>query len=390
MDLDFTKEQVEFRDQVRTWLVENKPTEPRPRNNAEIRDYDLAWQHAQWEGGWAGIAWPTEYGGRGLTLLQQLIWYEEYAAQGLPGIDANFVGLNHAGPTLVTRASEEQKSFHLPRILRGESIWCQGFSEPNAGSDLASLKTRAVVDGDHLVVSGQKIWTSYADIGDYQELLVRTENGDSKHKGITWAICDMKSPGITVRPIKTMEGGAEFCEVFYDDVRVPLSNVVGELGNGWSVAMSTLSFERGTAFTANQVRLARIVEKLIDYARDHVGPDRRRPAIADDELARRLARVRASVASLRAMTYVGICENMKSDTPGPKGSMLKLLYSDVTKEVSALAMDILGPEALRGNSRWDENGWVGTYLHSFSQSIGGGTSEIQRNIIGERVLGLPR
>lgn len=390
MDLDFNTEQVEFRDRVRTWLVENKPTEPRPRNNREIRDYDLAWQRAQWDGGWAGIAWPTEYGGGGLTLLQQLIWYEEYAAMGFPGIDANFVGLNHAGPTLITRATEEQKSYHLPRILRGESLWCQGFSEPDAGSDLASLKTRAVIDGDHMIVSGQKIWTSYADIADYQELLVRTDNGGSKHQGITWVICDMHTPGITTRPIETMEGGAEFCEVFYDDVRIPLSNVVDEIGSGWGVAMSTLSFERGTAFTANQVRLAHLVEKLIDFARHHVGPDRRRPAIADDELARRLAGARASVASLRAMTYVGICENMKSDTPGPKGSMLKLLYSEITQEVSALAMDILGPDALHGNSRWDKDGWVGTYLHSFSQSIGGGTSEIQRNIIGERVLGLPR
>lgn len=390
MDLNFTKEQVEFRDQVRTWLVENKPTEPRPRNNAEIRDFDLAWQHAQWTGGWAGIAWPTQYGGRGLTLLQQLIWYEEYAAQDFPGIDANFVGLSHAGPTLVTRASEEQKSFHLPKILKGEVIWSQGFSEPDAGSDLASLKTKAVIDGDDLVISGQKIWTSYADIADYQEMLVRTDSGDSKHKGITWVIVDMKSPGITIRPIRTMESGAEFCEVFYDEVRVPLSNVVGEIGNGWSVAMSTLSFERGTAFTANQVRLARVVEKLIDYARHNVGPDRRRPAIADDEVARRLARARASVASLRAMTYTGICEGMKTDTPGPKGSMLKLYYADLTKEVSSIAMDILGADALRGNSRWDKDGWVGTYLHSFSHSIGGGTSEIQRNIIGERVLGLPR
>ncbi|MCJ0949778.1 acyl-CoA dehydrogenase (plasmid) [Rhodococcus erythropolis] len=390
MDLDFTKEQVEFRDQVRTWLVENKPREERPRDNAGIRDYDMAWQQTQWKGGWAGIAWPTEYGGRGLTLLQQLIWYEEYAAQGFPGIDANFVGLSHAGPTLITRAGEEQKAFHLPKILKGEAIWCQGFSEPEAGSDLASLKMKAVVDGESLVVSGQKIWTSFAMSAHFQELLVRTDNSGSKHKGITWAICDMSTPGIEVRPIRTIEGGEEFCEVFYDDVRIPLSNVVGEIGSGWSVAMSTLSFERGTAFTANQVRLAKVVEDLIDFARDHVGPDGRRAAIEDDEISRRLARARASVASLRAMTYVGICENMKSDTPGPRGSILKLHYADLCKEVAALAMDIVGVDALRDSSRWDKNGWVGNYLYSFSQSIGGGTSEIQRNIIGERVLGLPR
>ncbi|WP_067662936.1 acyl-CoA dehydrogenase family protein [Nocardia miyunensis] len=390
MDLDFTTEQVEFRDQVRTWLVENKPREVRPRDHAGIREYDMAWQHTQWKGGWAGIAWPTEYGGRGLTLLQQLIWYEEYAAQGFPGIDANFVGLSHAGPTLITRASEDQKAFHLPKILQGEVVWCQGFSEPEAGSDLAALKMKAIVDGDSLVVSGQKIWTSFAMSADYQELLVRTDNTGTKHQGITWVICDMRSPGIEVRPIRTIEGGEEFCEVFYDDVRIPLTNVVGDIGSGWSVAMSTLSFERGTAFTANQVRLANVVEDLIEFARDHVGPDGRRAAIKDDEVSRRLARVRASVASLRAMTYVGICENLESDTPGPRGSMLKLHYADLCKEVAAVAMDIVGVDALRDSSRWDRNGWVGNYLYSFSQSIGGGTSEIQRNIIGERVLGLPR
>ncbi|WP_330257321.1 acyl-CoA dehydrogenase family protein [Nocardia sp. NBC_00565] len=390
MDLDFTKEQVEFRDQVRTWLDENKPREVRPRDSAGIREYDMAWQHTQWKGGWAGISWPTEYGGRGLTLLQQLIWYEEYAARGFPGIDANFVGLSHAGPTLITRAREDQKAFHLPKILKGEVVWCQGFSEPEAGSDLASLKMKATVDGDSLVVSGQKIWTSFAMSADYQELLVRTDNTGSKHKGITWVICDMSSPGIEVRPIRTIEGGEEFCEVFYDDVRIPLTNIVGDMGSGWSVAMSTLSFERGTAFTANQVRLSKVVEDLIEFARDHVGPDGHRAAIKDDEVSRRLARARASVASLRAMTYVGICENLESDTPGPRGSMLKLHYADLCKEVAALAMDIVGVDALRDSSRWDRNGWVGYYLYSFSQSIGGGTSEIQRNIIGERVLGLPR
>jgi alkylation response protein AidB-like acyl-CoA dehydrogenase len=390
MDLDFTSDQLEFRERVCSWLDENKPTEPRPRDDAGIREYDLAWQRIQWDGGWAGIAWPKEYGGGGLTLLQQLIWYEEYAARGFPGIDACFVGLSHAGPTLITRADEEQKSFHLPKILRGEVIWCQGFSEPDAGSDLAGIRAKAVIDGDDLVVTGQKLWTSFATVADYQELLVRTDNTQGKHKGITWVICDMSTPGIDIRPIETIEGGAEFCEVFYDDVRIPLSNVVGEIDNGWSVAMSTLSFERGTAFTANQVRLAKVTEDLIDYARDHVGPDGRRPAIADDEIARRLGRARASVASLRALTYSNICLAMQTETPGPKGSMVKLLYAELAKEIGKLAMDIVGPTALRASSRWDDDGWAGYYYYSFSQSIGGGTSEIQRNILGERVLGLPR
>jgi alkylation response protein AidB-like acyl-CoA dehydrogenase len=391
VDLDFSPEQMQFRDEVRTWLTEHATREQRPDEPAAIREFDLNWQRTQWEGGWAGIAWPEQYGGRGLTLVQQLIWYEEYARTGLPGIDANFVGLSHAGPTLMTRATEEQKAAHLPKILRGEVVWCQGFSEPGAGSDLAALSTRAVIDGDELVVTGQKIWTSFANIADHQELLVRTTRGDSKHHGITWVICDMNSPGIDVRPIESIEGSAEFCEVFYDEVRIPLENVVGGVDDGWRVAMSTLSFERGTAFTANQVRLAQTVEKLIDTAREHPGPDGRRPAIADDEIARRLATARAEVAALRAMTYAGVCRNLRTDTPGPEGSMLKLYYAEVAKEVGRLAMDVIGPDALRFVSRWAPGGgWTGNYFYSFSQSIGGGTSEIQRNIIGDRILGLPR
>ncbi|MCU1625478.1 MAG: putative acyl-CoA dehydrogenase [Pseudonocardia sp.] len=390
MNLDFTADQAEFRDEVRTWLAENAPTEQRPHEAAPMREYDLAWQRTQWEGGWAGIAWPQAYGGRGLTTVQQLIWYEEYAKAGLPSIDACFVGLNHAGPTLITRASEEQKAFHLPRILRGEVVWCQGFSEPEAGSDLASLATRAEIDGDHLVVSGQKIWTSFANLADHQELLVRTDRSGKKHHGITWVVCDMNSPGIDVRPIETIDGGAEFCEVFYDEVRIPLANVVGEVDEGWAVAMSTLSFERGTAYTASQVRLAALVENLIQLAGERLGPDGRRPAIQDDEIARRLATARAEVASLRAMTYAGICRNLKTDTPGPEGSIIKLYYAEVAKQVAALAMDVLGPDGLEFVSRWVPGGWSGHYFYSFSASIGGGTSEIQRNIIGDRVLGLPR
>jgi alkylation response protein AidB-like acyl-CoA dehydrogenase len=269
-------------------------------------------------------------------------------------------------------------------------VWCQGFSEPEAGSDLASLSTRAEIDGDDLVVTGQKIWTSFANLADHQELLVRTDRSGTKHHGITWVICDMNSPGIDVRPIETIDGGAEFCEVFYDEVRIPLADIVGDRDEGWGVAMSTLSFERGTAYTASQVRLAATVENLIELARERKGPDGRRPAIADDEIARRLATARAEVASLRAMTYAGICRNMRTDTPGPEGSMLKLYYADVAKEVARLAMDVLGSDGLQYVTRWVPDGWSGHYLYSYSASIGGGTSEIQRNIIGDRVLGLPR
>ena len=385
VDLDFSTEEVAFRDEVRTWLREHAPTEPRPHDGAAMRQFDMGWLRQQWEAGWAGISWPTEYGGRGLSLTQQLIWHEEYAHLGLPGIDCSFVGLNHAGPTLIARASEAQKAAHLPGILRGDVVWCQGFSEPNAGSDLAALQTRADVDGDELVVTGQKTWTSFADLADWQELLVRTDRDAPKHQGITWVICDMHAPGVDVRPIRTMDHDHHFAEVFYDQVRIPLTNVVGSVDDGWSVAMSTLAFERGTAFTGSQVSLAIIVERLIEEARSRPGPRGRRPAIQDEELARRLARARAEVAALRAMTYTTISRNARSPMPGPEGSMMKLYYSDLYQEVTRLAVDVLGADGLRRNSDW-----VYEYLKGYSMSIGGGTSEVQRNIIGERVLGLPR
>ncbi len=391
MDLTFTDAELDFRDEVRTWLGEHRPTETRPIHDRNaMREFDLAWQRQQHEGGWAGISWPAEYGGRGASLIQALIWFEEYGRLGLPGIDACFVGLSHAGPTLIANASEAHKSFHLPKILSGDVVWCQGFSEPEAGSDLASLQTRAEIDGDQLVVTGQKIWTSFADVADWQELLVRTDRDAPKHKGITWVICDMKSPGIEIREIETMDEEAEFCEVFYDEVRIPLTNVVGRLNDGWRTAMSTLSFERGTAFTVNQVRLAKVVEDLIELAKSKTGPDGRRPAIQDDEIARRLSQARAEVAAMRAMTYAGISRSARFGSPGPEGSITKLYYSDLAQRIYKLGYDIVGADGLHFLHRWVPGAWSGSYLYQHSASIGGGTSEIQRNIIGDRVLGLPR
>ena len=390
MDIDVSNSDAAFRDEVRTWFHDHRPRERRPRHGQPMREFDLGWQRVQYEGGWAGINWPVEYGGRGLSLLQQVIWYEEYAKLGLPGIDSCFVGNAHAGPTLIARATEEQKRKHLEAILRGDVVWAQGFSEPEAGSDLASLRTRAEVDGDELVVTGQKVWTSFADVADWQELLVRTDPLAPKHKGITWVICDMHSPGIEVRPIDTIDGDHHFAEVFYDGVRIPMSNVVGAVNDGWSVAMSTLSFERGTAFTASQTKLAETVEQLIDLARKRPGPDGRRPAIADDEIARDLATARAEVAALRAMTYAGVSRNARRPEPGPEGSILKLFYAELAQRVYQLAISILGADGLRVGAAGDEPDWHHDYLSSYSYSIGGGTSEIMRNIIGERVLGLPR
>ena len=387
MDLDFTAEEQQFREQVRTWLETNNPVGQRPRGAPAARSFDLAWQRTLYEAGWAGISWPKEYGGCGLSLTQQIIWHEEHSRVSAPDVGVGFVGMNHGGPTLIACASNEQKSFHLPRILKGEVVWCQGFSEPDAGSDLASLKCRADIDGDHLVVNGQKIWTSFADVADYQELLVRTDPDASKHGGITWVICDMKTPGIEVRPIPTMVGASDFSEVFYQDVRIPLSNVVGEINDGWRVAMSTLGFVRGTAFISQQMKLAGIVEKLIVFARETPGPDGR-PAIQDDEIARRLGAVRAEVAALRSMTFATISRGMRSPVPGPEGSMTKLFYSELAQRVYQVGLDALGSrkmERLGSDPDWSQG-----YLASFASTIGGGTSEIQRNIIGERFLGLPR
>jgi len=388
MDLNFSKEENIFRERIRDWFSENVPKERVLGYNAERRAFDLEWQNTQYKGGLAGISWPKEYGGGGFSDLQQLIWYEEYAKAEAPYIGVCFVGINHGGPTLIARASHEQKAFHLPKILKGESVWCQGFSEPGAGSDLASLKMKAVIDGDELVVNGQKVWTSYADLADYQELLVRTDPNSPKHRGISWVICDMKSPGITVRPIRTMSGGSHFCEVFYDDVRIPLANVVGEINDGWSVAMSTLSFERGTAFMADQVELARRVERLIDLAKTQIGPDGKRPAIKDDEIASRLAMVRAEIAALRAMTYTGISRAVRTGSPGPQGSMIRLYFSRMQQKITKLSLDILGVDCLDVGE--GELGWSQPYLRAFASTIAGGAAQIQSDIIGERVLGLPR
>ncbi len=393
MNLDFTADEVAFRERARTWLAENLPHDERPSQGQPMREFDVAWQRTLHDGGWAGINWPAEFGGQGLTDIQQMIWYEEFAKADPPftlNNSCTFVGNNHGGPTLIACGNDEQKAAHLPRILRGDAIWCQGFSEPGAGSDLGSLSTKAVIDGDELVVTGQKIWTSYADVADFQELLVRTDPAAPKHKGISWVICDMTTPGIDIRPIETMAHTTDFAEVFYDEVRIPLANVVGGLNEGWRVAMSTLSFERGTAFMADQIELAKVIENLIDEARTRVGPDGKRPAIADEELARRLATCRAECAALRSMTVAGISRNRRTEMPGPEGSMIRLFHGELHQRVYRLALDIIGADALRLTPIDGEGVWTGPYLQSFAYTIGGGTTDIQRNIVGERVLGLPR
>jgi len=381
MDIGFSPGETRFREECRDWLHANVPAEQRPLHAADAIDFDKAWQRQLFDAGWAGINWPTEYGGRGLSIVQQVIWLEEYAKAHAPWIGANFVGINHGGPTLIINASEDQKAWHLPRILSGEAIWCQGFSEPGAGSDLAGIKTRGRIEGDELVINGSKIWTSFAHVADWQELVLRTEDGSRRHAGLSWTICDMHAPGIDVRPIRKMSGQVEFAQVFYDDVRIPLANVVGGLGNGWKVAMSTLSFERGTGFIADQVKQSQEIADLIETARAN-------GMIKDDRIAHELAQMRAEVAALRAMTYRNISEVVRTGQPGPEASLIRLFTAELGQRLDRMAVALMGPEML--DFQYGDDNAVGDYLRGFAGTIAGGSAQIQRDIIGERLLGLPK
>jgi alkylation response protein AidB-like acyl-CoA dehydrogenase len=380
MHLIASPELDQFREQCRDWLADNVPRGTRPLEGAALRDFDLGWQRRQYDAGWAGISWPKDYGGRGASVLEQLIWHEEYARAGAPPSASMFVALSHAGPTLIVSGSEAQKQRHLPTILRGEENWCQGFSEPGSGSDLASLKCRAHIEGDALVVNGTKIWTTYGEHAVWQELLVRTDPDLPRHKGISWVICDMRSPGIEVRPIKAMSGLTHFAQVFYDDVRIPLTNVVGEINGGWKVAMTTLGFERGTATIAHQIELTNVVERLISTARAMAGG-------ADEAVMADLATLKSEVMALRSLTVASVSRGMREAVPGPEGNIVALYFAELTRRVNGFSFDLLGHKALERGGAHD---WPLNYLESFKWAIGGGTTDIRRNAIAERLLGLPK
>lgn len=372
MHLSVSEEDRAFQQDARRWLAANVPSSPPPAEGQAARDYALDWVKRCHDGGWSGIGWPTEFGGKGFGPNRLVLWYEECVRARAPSVlDCTFVALNHAGPTLIACGTPQQKATYLPGILSGEVIWCQGFSEPNAGSDLASLGCSGRIDGDEIVVNGQKIWSSFADIADLQELLIRTEPGSRRHAGLTWVICDMALPGITVRPITNMAGVRHFAEVFYDDVRIPLENVVGGLGNGWNTAMTTLGFERKTAAMGLQLELSVKIEDLITKAKAAPGS-----AIADT-----LADLRAEAAGLRAMTYRSLFRDPQTPFDG---SLMRLTFAELSQRIHQTGMDILGPASLI-HSDWSHH-----YLEAYSETIAGGTAEIQRNIIAERILGLPR
>jgi hypothetical protein len=377
VDLRYSASDEGFRAELRAWLEETLPAlspPPAPDDWTGRRAYDTGWQRALYDAGYAGIDWPAAFGGRGATPTEHLIFLEETERAGAPYVGVNFVGLLHAGPTIVAEGTDEQRVRHLPRILRGDEVWCQGFSEPGAGSDLASLQTRAVRDGDTYVVNGQKIWTTFAQVADYCELLVRTDPDAPKHKGITWLIVPMDTPGITVRPLATIAGPSEFNEVFFDDVRVTVANRVGAENDGWRVAMVTFSFERGTAFVSELLGTQQLLARLAAVApRDDAG------------VQRELGRLAADLDALWALTKRTITQSERSGVPGPLGSVFKLHYTEARHTLGDLALRLLARDGLTLDDEF-----VRAWIHAISISIAAGTSQIQRNIIGERILGLPR
>ncbi len=391
--LQDTSADAAFRARLRAWLEANAP-------DIERHDVDAlkAWQRQLYEAGWLGLTWPAEYGGQGLGFREQVIFNEEAADTNVPP-SINNIALMIAGPALIAVGSEEHKRRYLKPMLTAEEIWCQGFSEPNAGSDLAALQTRAVDDGDHYIVTGQKIWTSNSMIADYIWLLVRTDPDAPRHKGITALIVDMRSPGVTVKPLRQLTGEAEFGEIFFDQVRVPKANRVGEENEGWIAGMKTFTRERANISISLSVRLRRQFACLLEGVRGREVP-------LDPQLARDVAQAYADSQCL-TMT----CERLSSRLFGFESSIVKVAWAEMNQRLQAVGLSTLGPDAplLAGgygrssgsSSAWNsetlaeqgdspEHVWQFGYLRSRANTIEGGTSEILRTIIAERVLGLPR
>ncbi len=391
MDFDFTPEQEVFRKEVRLWLERNLPADLRGRGFAasraepeEVRKL-RAWQKTMCEAGYVGIDWPREFGGRGASLLEQIILYQEMARAESPQL-LNRGGLSMLGPTLMKYGTPAQHGRFLTRILTADDLWCQGFSEPNAGSDLANLQTRAVREGDHFVVNGQKVWTSMGHVADWCFLLVRTDPGAAKHKGISFLLVDMKTPGITVRPLRQITGEAEFNEVFYDNVRVPAENLVGTLNEGWGVAMHTLAYERDLLTHIRHISLQTAVKRLIKLAQE-------RGKSGDSVLRQKIAGIYIGEQALKLNGYRSLTKILRGGAPGPEGSTAKLHWSQVDQELALVATEVLGPYSqLAAGSPWapDEGQWEFYELLARGSGIRAGTTEILRNILGERVLGLPK
>jgi alkylation response protein AidB-like acyl-CoA dehydrogenase len=383
---------VEFRDEVRAFLARELTTELRESlsqgGEAARVEALREWQGRLYRAGLGAVSWPVEHGGRGATVVQQIVFNAEMARHRAPE-PINRSAINQLGPTIIQWGNDEQRAEHLPRILSGEDVWCQGFSEPDAGSDLASLRTRAVIDGDELVVNGQKVWTSKAQYATRIYILARTDPDAPKHEGISFLLIDLDAPGIEVRPIRQITGGAEFNEVFFSDTRVPLANVVGPLHQGWKVASSTLGYERvGQSRTH---RIERRLDVLVSLA-STAGPDGGRRI--DDLIVRdQLVRYAAQVEGLRQISAQATAAGVRGVAPGPEASVAKLLTSELDQSMAGFGLELSGPAGVlqRGSAGAAKGGNVAlSYLLMRAATLGAGTSEIQRNLIGEKLLGLPR
>jgi alkylation response protein AidB-like acyl-CoA dehydrogenase len=376
VDLTPTPQEQEFRDQLRAWLADNHPG-PEPEGDVAGFEFRRAWQRRLHDDDWAGVSWPKEYGGRGATLVEQAIYNEELARAQAPST-ANVLGLAMGGPTVIAHGSEEQKRRYLEPILSADEIWCQGFSEPEAGSDLASLKTRAVRDGDEWVVTGQKVWTTLAHHAKWCMLVARTDRDAPRHKGLTYFLMDMDQDAVQVRPLRQITGEAEFNELFIEEARIPHENIVGGEGNGWNVAITTLMHERATLAFGLQIRVKITLGELLAEARES--------GAAEDPIIRdRLAQLYIESEVLRLNALRGLSSIMRTGVPGPEGSLGKWQWADVNQALTELALDLRGPRAVLDDDRWTYR-----YLRARANSIEGGTTEILKNIVAERVLGLPR
>jgi alkylation response protein AidB-like acyl-CoA dehydrogenase len=388
MDLTLSPSEEQFRDEVRSWLEANHPG-PEPPGLDEVIPFRIEWQRKLHEGGWAGISWPEEYGGRGATLIEQAIFAQEAARAEMPQ-PANILGLAMGGPVVIAHGTEEQKKRYLEPILDASEIWCQGFSEPESGSDLASLKTKAVKDGDEWVVTGQKVWTSLAQYAKWCMLVARTDPDAPKHQGLTYFLMDMEQDAVQVRPLVQITGSPEFNELFIEEARIPQENVVGEVGQGWQVAITTLMNERaGLAFGAI-AQIHNSLRGLFELA-GRTALDGG-TAADDAHYRQRLAQLYIEAETMRLNAYRGLTKTMQTGTPGPEGSLGKWQWADINQALTELAIEIEGAYAplAEGDHAVDDGKWQHAFLRARANSIEGGTTEILKNIIAERVLGLPR
>jgi len=376
VDLTLSPQEEAFRDELREWLSANHPG-PEPEGDEAGFEFRRDWQRALAEARWASVSWPEEYGGRGATLIEQAIFNEELVRSKAPGL-ANVLGLVMGGPVVIAHGTDEQKRRYLNPILTAEEIWCQGFSEPDSGSDLASLKTRAVKRGDEWLITGQKVWTTLAHRSKWCMMLARTDQDAPRHKGLTFFLMDVEQPGVQVRPLVQITKEPEFNELFMEEARVPEENIVGGVGNGWAVAITTLMHERAGLAFGLQVQLKIALGELMDLVREH-GLER------DPVTRQRVAQLYIESEALRLNAYRGLTQIMKTGVPGPEGSLPKWQWSDINQSLTEAAMDIRGPEAPLADSDWTYR-----FLRARANSIEGGTTEVLKNIIAERVLGLPR